>query len=603
MLSPLDGNPFQTRDDVAKAAQAMVDPLIPHFSEGRARVRLGHSGARHDLASADLEGFARPLWGIVPLAAGGYDFPYWDMWREGLANGTDPDHPEFWGLPDDNNQRLVEMAALGFALRLVPEHVWEPLPTPAKRNLVRYLQSAHRCAFASCNWKFFRILIGLGLAHVGEKVDLSLHDAYFDDLDSYYLSNGWYYDGKPKQVDHYIPFAFHFYGLLYASLADDPVRAEVFRDRAAEFADGIRHWYAEDGAALPFGRSLTYRFAHAGIWGAYGFAGLEALPWGEIKGLYLRNLRWWAGQPVFDAAGLMTIGYSYPNLLMSEGYNGPGSPYWAMKAFLPLALSEDHPFWQAEETLADAPPVTPIPEAAMVVQSQRNHKVALTSGQELGYMRHGAEKYSKFAYSTRYGFSIEVDERQFNQAASDNMLTLSDDEVHFRMREGCEAALMAGELLWSRWRPFSDVTIQSWVLPAGVWHLRIHEIDSPRPLDVIEGGFSVPVPAYEVAVTSRRAAIRTEQDLSIIVGGDQRQARVHKALPNSNLIFPRSLVPQLGGRIGPGRVQLFTAVAAGSAGATGDFSDPPPFPAVDALRMQIRQQGVAVPGSVDGARQ
>ena len=46
---------------------------------------------------------------------------------------------------------------------------------------------------------------------------------------------------------------------------------------------------------------------------------------------------------------MLSIGYGYPNLFMCESYNSAGSPYWALKAFLPLALPEDHPFWTAEE--------------------------------------------------------------------------------------------------------------------------------------------------------------------------------------------------------------------------------------------------------------
>jgi len=35
---------------------------------------------------------------------------------------------------------------------------------------------------------------------------------------------------------------------------------------------------------------------------------------------------------------------------MAEQYNSPGSPYRALKFFLPLALPDSHPFWQAAES-------------------------------------------------------------------------------------------------------------------------------------------------------------------------------------------------------------------------------------------------------------
>src|SRR5207248_7125795 len=127
-------------------------------------------------------------------------------------------------------------------------------------------------------------------------------------------------------------------------------RAKRIIERARLFAKDFVHYFNAEGTALPFGRSLTYRFAQGAFWGALAFANVEALPWGVIKGLYLRHLRWWMRQPIFTETGLLTIGYTYPNLVMAESYNSSQSPYWALKAFLPLALPEEHPFWQAEET-------------------------------------------------------------------------------------------------------------------------------------------------------------------------------------------------------------------------------------------------------------
>ena len=97
----------------------------------------------------------------------------------------------------------------------------------------------------------------------------------------------------------------------------------------------------------------------------------KALPWGDVKGYYLRHLRWWAKLPITDRSGVLTVGFGYANLLMSENYNSAGSPYWAFKAFLPLALPASHPFWTAEEKPV---PVfsepSPQPQPGMVMNSQ-----------------------------------------------------------------------------------------------------------------------------------------------------------------------------------------------------------------------------------------
>ena len=158
-------------------------------------------------------------------------------------------------------------------------------------------------------------------------------------------------------------------------------------------------------ATIAFGRSLTYRFACAGFWSALAFADLEALPWGEIKSLCLRHLRWWADKPMTHRDGVLSIGYGYPNLLMSENYNSAGSPYWAFKAFLPLAVNKDHPFWTTPETVPETPAVTlALRHPGMVIMPCKGDVVALSSGQENLQMRFGSEKYAKFAYSSRYGF-------------------------------------------------------------------------------------------------------------------------------------------------------------------------------------------------------
>ncbi|WP_417307648.1 DUF2264 domain-containing protein [Devosia sp.] len=603
-FNPLNGNPLRNRSDVERALRDSFAPLLPYFSPGSARVRLSATGAIFPPAAADLEGFARPLWGLVPLAAGGGSFAHWDLFRQGLANGTDPAHPEYWGDFNGTDQRLVELAAIGFALRLAPHELWAPLPQSAKDNLAAYLLKARQQEYVDNNWKFFRVLVDLGLERCGVDFDRGLTREYLDELDGFYLGDGWYRDGPVRRIDHYIPFAMHFYGLIYAVLQQgDDARAARYRERAALFAEDIRHWFDADGGALAFGRSLTYRFACGGIWGALAYAGVEGLPWGEIKGHYLRHLRWWAARPIADRDGVLSVGFGYPNLFMSESYNSAGSPYWAFKAFLPLALPETHPFWAAEELPArtDEPP-HPLPHPGMVMQTTPGNVVALSSGQENALMRHGAEKYAKFAYSSRYAFSVEADERRYDAGSFDGMLALSDDDRHYRVREDNLDAKIAGDLLFSRWQPWTDVTVETWLLPAGNWHIRIHRITTPRTLHGTEGGFAVGrIEGSEDALDEgeARCEIRTATDISVIRdlgAGVKRKGVARRGLPNTNLIHPRALIPQLQGRIGPGTSILACAVLALPAGAEADaaLAAVPDLPDLGELERRSATEGIEV---------
>jgi hypothetical protein len=63
-----------------------------------------------------MEGYARALWGLTPLFSIEPDRAEFkgmrEKWSRGLANGTNPDHEEYWGDVMNHDQRMVEMAAL-----------------------------------------------------------------------------------------------------------------------------------------------------------------------------------------------------------------------------------------------------------------------------------------------------------------------------------------------------------------------------------------------------------------------------------------------------------------------------------------------------------
>ncbi|WP_027483157.1 DUF2264 domain-containing protein, partial [Deinococcus pimensis] len=241
MSTPLATNPLVTRDDFHSAVLDLTRPLAPHVSPGGARVRLGAFGAHYPDAAAELEGFARRLWGLSPLAAGRAHVDLTHVTR-GLTAGTDPDHPEYWGPVTDGSQLIVEAAALAFALALAPEHLWSPLDPRARRHVKSWLERVNHVFVGPNNWQWFRVLVNVALERLGEPHDDAALTRALDLIDRCYEGGGWYADGLPDreraQLDHYVPFAMHFYGLAYARLRGDhdPVRAATFRARAAAFA-------------------------------------------------------------------------------------------------------------------------------------------------------------------------------------------------------------------------------------------------------------------------------------------------------------------------------------------------------------------------------
>lgn len=390
----------------------MTDPLKPHFSRGCARLHLGNTSASYPDTIAMFEGFSRILWGLAPFTAGGAGSELWQIYVEGIKNGTNPLHEEYWGAVNDYDQRLVEMAAFGLALVLAPEKVWEPLDHNERKNFSEWLSQINECKVYDCNWVLFKVMVNIGLKAVGEKYDIGTVNWALDRIEEFYLSDGWYSDGINGHSEYYIPFAIHYYCLIYAKVmeAEDPVRSKLYKERAAVFAKDFIYWFSKDGSALPYGRSLTYRFAQAAFWSALVFAEVDVFSPGIIKGLILRNLRWWFEQPIFNSDGTLSIGYAYPNLIMAENYNSPGSPYWALKTLLVLALEDNHAFWTAEEE--------EMPELDELLVQREPHLVICRSAENGTVMAfntghtatndhpHTSAKYEKFVYSTTFGFSV-----------------------------------------------------------------------------------------------------------------------------------------------------------------------------------------------------
>ena len=94
----------------------LLIPLQAGQSPGGARIRIGHTGTHFDQVAAELEGYARALWGLAPMLAADPENPKFSglraAWVKGLDNGTNPAHEEYWGDHTDMDQRFVEMAAI-----------------------------------------------------------------------------------------------------------------------------------------------------------------------------------------------------------------------------------------------------------------------------------------------------------------------------------------------------------------------------------------------------------------------------------------------------------------------------------------------------------
>lgn len=502
------------RTSVQDLLKTLLDPLKPHFSPLRARVRVpGGTAVRFDNTAAEIEGICRPMWALGSLLAGGGKYDGTEWWIEGLKSGTDPESPEYWGDPRDNDQRMVEMCPLGFTLAVAPVF-WESLSEKERTNVEAWLgNSINLKNMPNTNWLWFRVFANLGLKKNGGKYSQERIEQDIIHLNSFFRGDGWSNDGPEGiwQQDYYSgSFAIQFLQLLYAKLAgdDDPGKALEFKKRAQDYALDFIHYFDDQGRAIPFGRSVGYRFAMASFWGALAYADVELpepLTWGIVKGLLLRNLRWWQTQSqIWSPTGTLTIGYSFPNMYMAENYNSPQSPMWACLAFICLAVAADHPFWTSKEEsypTALLANIKALKHPGHIISYLGGHRMLLSSGQACSYPMKGTHaKYGSFAYSSAYGYSVPTGCFTLEQFALASQLGLSDDggEV-WKTRRLCEEAVIETHneqpVLKSIWKPFPDVVIKTYLLPpvetTSNWHLRIHKIEAGRNVMTADGAFAI----------------------------------------------------------------------------------------------------------------
>lgn len=560
---------FSTKEGAQAALLWLLEPLKPFYSPGGARVELGVTSAHYENGSIPMEAFARPLWGLVPLWAGGGSEPDFEaLYRRGFENGPDPDHPEYWHTCRDYDQKFCEMAAVSYAVLLTPDKVWEPLSGRGKDNLTEWMWEINRHECVASNWQWFAILTNLALKSVGRPYSQERLSFGLGLIEDYYDDGGWYHDGAGGEKDYYNPFVMVSYGLLYAMFMEkeEPERCARFRERARAFARDYLYWFAPDGASIAYGRSLTYRFAQGAFWSVALLAGEEVLPLPVMKGLIARHLAWWLNQPICDNAGVLTIGYAYPNLQMSETYNAPGSPYWALKSFAFLALPDSHPFWAAEcAPLPGMEPCRYLPHANMLVQHDGRQAVALVPGRlEMEPYAHTAEKYSKFAYSSRFGFSIARANYELAQMAPDSSLCFRVGRYCYQRDVAQPGYSIGPDGIESRWSPLDGIQVATRIEPIPTGHIRTHVIDSAFDCEAYDCGFAVNAddrrsPARGAEGPRARAGCGEDFCAVASLEGDGR-GEVLLPDPNTSLIFPKTAIPMAVYRVHKGVQTIRTQV-------------------------------------------
>lgn len=541
--------------------------IEPYLSHGEGSIRLaGGPCAQYDEQIAGMECFARLFYGVWPAVYGGESMPELiEYFNKGVISGTEPSCQFYWGDFSGADQREVEMIPLVLMLYFNRKQTWDTYTMKQKEKISEWFYQVNSGEIYCSNWLFFRVLVNTVLKKLDTKYSNEKIQETLEKVESLYVGSGWYRDGSSQAGDYYIPFAFHFYSLLYTVLEPENPVCRTYRMRACEFARQFIYWYASDGSCVPYGRSLTYRFAQCAFWAALVFADVWPFEKGVVKGIIIRHLQWWAAQPICDNGGILSVGYAYPNLLMSENYNAWGSPYWAFKTFLILAIGKADPFWNEK--------ILPLPQLDNVVyQKIMNYSVAagVNRSQTVLFANHNCkcdtldhyeDKYMKFAYSTLFGFSVRKSIYGFEASGADCILSVSKDSRTFFPRGEILGEKIENNILYSEWAPCSGVYVRSYIIPGCPWHVRIHVIDSKSKIIVRDSGFSIQDDKLEISRQPVEALCTSSTSASgILCLLGAGSACVCDNTPNINLLHPKTKMPYIQWILPTGRFVVGTAV-------------------------------------------
>ncbi len=550
------------------AAERLLRPLAALMEDGRADLAIEGQASNHGPAADRLESFARPcLWASHWLAAcpdgaetlSRADVAAW--FRRGLVLGTDPAGPQYWGPTANFHQHTVEMGALVLALEKASAWLWDPLAESERAQIARWFGSARGVGLHRNNHLFFGVLpLSFLLKHGwGSAADRTCVLRWMDIMEAMHLGGGWFIDGMNESIDHYNAFAFHYYGLWWGMLYNelDPSRASRWAEWTHLFLSDYVRFFAATGEPVPFGRSMTYRFAASAPFALAEKCGVSPLAPGQSRRLCTQNLRFFLDRKIPQRQGALSLGWTDEFPAMTEAYSCAGSAYWAAKGLSPLLLDPGEPFWtDAEKPLPceEGDFSHAIPQAGMVVRAV-DGEVELFNGASSicgGNTAFGPYKWGKLSYRT--GTGLEVQPRDGLYPLDASLTAEAADGGLFGRQathplEASDHHISFAFALGDRFSQFS-VQVESHLWWRGGWQLHMHRCRAHQPARLILGAHSLASADASALAEERRFPLvqarngthRTAlQSLHGFSGSGRRFAtgdlRAHILAPHSLTVF------------------------------------------------------------------
>lgn len=355
---------FAAQGGAAGLGRSPYDELARHLLEGFLTYR-GESASLvfypgepswHGRRVDAQEGFARMLpFAAAWLAAGGEDriatatgpVSLVEVLRDGLANGTDPDHPGYWGAPGRFDQRIVEASDIALGLWLARDRIWPMLDEGQRARVLDWLRAVAGQHVFQGAWQLFPVLVERVINDFGAstaQLQARSRTGYERFL-ALYRGGGWYLD-MPRGFDYYNAWGMH-YALFWIDRIDPAWDPATIRPRLVEFAGFFRHLFGPRGVPI-MGRSLCYRLALPAPVLAASLVDPDRMPPGEAMRALDATWSYFIARGAVEQ-GRITQGVCDDDRALLDGYSGPASCLWSLRSLVVAYYA------QTRQAMLDAP--------------------------------------------------------------------------------------------------------------------------------------------------------------------------------------------------------------------------------------------------------
>jgi len=486
----------------------------------------------------------------VPGYAGSISAPF----LRAIINGTDPKSPLYWGDPLPNDQ---VGSIFSIAIYLEPERYWNKLTSEQKSNLLYYLNKQVFNKTYNNNHYYFHMLPMALLEQNGFESNRTYLTQMSERLMGWYRGDGWFLDGSNRGFDNYNLWGFQLFNQVLFKF-DSRWRSQFgykIKKTTSKFLESFPWLYGRDGGPIPWGRSLTYRFAGISAIAWATLNGMNNIPPGQSRRIASGSLKYFWEHGCLDENKLLTIGFRGANASVAEDYIYYGDPYWATQGLACLLIPEADPFWTAiEEPMPADGPVgkLALPGAQFTIRisatdgEARLFPVGQPWAQERSRWQNGV-KYDQHAYSSYLGFCVLGEGGEDLGAGRSGY---SYDGKNWFYRERAKPILVAPDHLIStyslkpkdsndteRVENRDEIITNTLIGEDGELHIFWHNY--PDPIYLTLGGYGISVP-------HGTDLIQQSADNDLLIQGGEYYSVIKKIQAPEGKLVSRELIPKQG---------------------------------------------------------